>query len=84
MSLVNRLAPPRYRGMMMGGWFASLALGGKMSGYIGGYWDTVPHSRFFGTISLMLVVAAVPLTLMIPRIKRTIRQAELAHTQLAH
>ncbi len=84
MSLVNRLAPARYRGMMMGGWFASLALGGKLSGYIGGYWDAVPHSRFFGTITLILVVAAIPLSLMIPRIKRTIRQAELAHSQLAH
>lgn len=76
MSLVTRLAPPRLRGLMMGGWFASLALGGKLSGYIGGYWDTVPHSRFFGTVALILVVAALPLSLMTPHIKRTLRRAE--------
>ena len=81
MSLVTRLAPARYRGLMMGGWFVSLSLGGKLSGYIGGYWDSVPHGRFFGAIALVLIVAAVPLTLMVPRIKRTIRQAELAHGQ---
>jgi POT family proton-dependent oligopeptide transporter len=84
MSLVNRLAPARYRGLMMGAWFASLALGGKLSGYIGGYWDSIRHSEFFGAIALVLVIAAVPLSLMVPRIKRTIRQAELAHGQPVH
>ena len=37
MSLVNRLSPPGLRGVMMGGWFASLGLGGKVSGSIGAY-----------------------------------------------
>ena len=84
MSLVNRLAPPRLRGLMMGAWFASLALGGKLSGYIGGYWDSVPHSRFFGTIALVLVAAALPLSLMTPHIKRTIRDAEAAEASVRH
>lgn len=84
MSLVNRLAPPRLRGLMMGAWFASLALGGKLSGYIGGYWDTVPHSRFFGAIALTLVAAALPLSLMTPHIKRTIRDAEAAEASMRH
>jgi POT family proton-dependent oligopeptide transporter len=84
MSLVNRLAPPRLRGLMMGAWFASLALGGKLSGYIGGYWDTIPHSRFFGGIALALLAAAVPLSLMTPQIKRTIRGAEARESSVAH
>jgi proton-dependent oligopeptide transporter, POT family len=84
MSLVNRLAPPRLRGLMMGAWFASLALGGKLSGFIGGYWDTIPHSRFFGGIALALVAAALPLSLMTPYIKRTIRNAEAAESSVAH
>jgi proton-dependent oligopeptide transporter, POT family len=84
MSLVNRLAPPRLRGLMMGAWFASLALGGKLSGYIGGYWDTIPHSRFFGAIAAALVVAALPLSLMTPQIKRTIRSAESSESPVRH
>jgi POT family proton-dependent oligopeptide transporter len=84
MSLVNRLAPPRLRGVMMGAWFASLALGGKLSGYIGGYWDSVPHSQFFGTIALALAAAAVPLSLMIPHIKRTIQSAEARESSVRH
>lgn len=84
MSLVNRLAPPRLRGLMMGAWFASLALGGKLSGFIGGYWDSVPHSRFFGAIALALVAAALPLSLLTPHIKRTIRDAEAAESSVRH
>ena len=76
LSLVNRIAPPRSRGLMMGGWFASLGLGGKLSGYIGGYWDYMPHSRFFLLVVGILIATAVPLSLMIPQINRTIRRAE--------
>ena len=35
MSLVNSLSPPQLRGLMMGGWFASLGIGGYLSGYVG-------------------------------------------------
>jgi proton-dependent oligopeptide transporter, POT family len=76
MSLVNRLSPPQLRGLMMGGWFASLGLGGYLSGSIGGYWDTMPHSRFFLMVVGILVATAVPLSLMTPQIKRTIERAE--------
>jgi len=76
LSLVNRIAPPRSRGLMMGGWFASLGLGGKLSGYIGGYWDYMPHSRFFLMVVGILIVTAVPLSLMIPQINRTIKRSD--------
>jgi POT family proton-dependent oligopeptide transporter len=76
MSLVNRLSPPALRGVMMGGWFASLGLGGKLSGSIGAYWDTMPHSRFFFMVVAILMVSAVLLSLLTPQIKRTIARAE--------
>jgi proton-dependent oligopeptide transporter, POT family len=76
MSLVNRLAPPRSRGMLMGAWFASLALGGLLAGRIGVFYELVPHSRFFLGISVFLIVVAIPLSLLVPRIKRTIARAE--------
>jgi proton-dependent oligopeptide transporter, POT family len=78
LSLVNRIAPPRSRGLMMGGWFASLGLGGKLSGFIGGYWDYMPHSRFFLLVVGILIATAVPLSLLIPQINRTIRRSEAA------
>jgi len=76
MSLVNRLSPPSLRGLMMGGWFASLGIGGYLSGYIGRYWDTLPHSQFFFMVVGILVVVAVPLSLLTPQIKRTMARAE--------
>jgi POT family proton-dependent oligopeptide transporter len=76
LSLVNMIAPPRSRGLLMGGWFASLAAGGYLAGYIGGYWDTMPHSRFFLMIVGILVGVAVPLSLLTPQIKRTIRTGQ--------
>ena len=78
MSLVNRVAPPRMRGLMMGGWFVSLAVGGLLAGRIGAYWDLVPHSRFFFGVVAILVLTAVPLSLLIPHINRTIRRSEAA------
>lgn len=77
MSLVNQLSPPALRGLMMGGWFASLGLGGKLSGSIGAYWDTMPHSQFFFMVVVILMAAAIPLSLLTPQIKRTIKRAEM-------
>jgi len=76
MSLVNRLSPPTLRGLMMGGWFASLGIGGYLSGSIGVYWDRLPHSRFFFMVVAILIIVAVPLSLLTPQIKRTMARAE--------
>jgi proton-dependent oligopeptide transporter, POT family len=76
MSLVNRLSPPAQRGLMMGGWFASLGIGGYLSGAIVGYWDRMPHSQFFLMVVGILAVVAIPLSLLTPQIKRTISRAE--------
>ena len=76
LSLVNRIAPPRSRGLLMGGWFASLATGGYLAGYIGGYWQQMPHSRFFVMVVAILIATAVPLSLMTPQIKRTIGRSQ--------
>ena len=75
MSLVNRLSPPTMRGLMMGGWFASLGIGGYLSGSIGVFWDRLPHSQFFLMVVGILAVVAIPLSLLTPQIKRTIARA---------
>jgi POT family proton-dependent oligopeptide transporter len=77
MSLVNRLSPPQLRGLMMGGWFASLGIGGYLSGYVGRYWEVLPHSRFFFMVVGILAVVAIPLSLMTPQIKRTIERSRI-------
>jgi POT family proton-dependent oligopeptide transporter len=76
MSLVNRLSPPTLRGLMMGGWFASLGIGGYLAGSIGRYWDLMPHSQFFLMVVGILAVVAIPLSLLTPQIKRTMSRAD--------
>ena len=83
LSLVNRIAPPRSRGLLMGGWFASLSVGGYLAGYIGGYWEKLPHSQFFLMVVGILVATAVPLSLLVPQIKRTIHRAEAEELAVA-
>jgi proton-dependent oligopeptide transporter, POT family len=76
MSLVNRLSPPTLRGLMMGGWFASLGIGALLSGSIGVFWERIPHSQFFLMVVGILAAVAIPLSLLTPQIKRTMSRAE--------
>lgn len=78
LSLVNRVAPARQRGMLMGAWFVSLSAGGYLAGFIGAYWNQMPHSRFFMMVVGILGVAAALLSALLPRVRRVIRLAEAA------
>lgn len=79
LSLVNKVAPPRSRGVMMGAWFLTLSLGGYTAGRIGGdYWTAVPHSQFFLGVVAALVGAAVLLLIVIRWVGGTIATAEAA------
>ena len=80
LSLVNRVAPPRSRGMMMGAWFVGLSAGGYFSGVLGAYWGTMPHSRFFFLVVGVRLGAAGLLALLMPRLNRVLRQAQRADT----
>lgn len=79
LSLVNRVAPPRSRGLLMGGWFVTLSLGGYSAGLLGGYWDRMPHSQFFLIVIALLAMAAVLLLVTLPRVKAVLRRVEQVH-----
>ncbi len=72
LSLVNRVAPPRSRGLMMGAWFVSLSAGGYLSGAVGANWNRMAHSRFFLMVVAMLAVAAVLLAALLPRVNTVV------------
>jgi len=78
LSLVNRVAPPRSRGLLMGGWFVSLSVGGYLSGALGAYWSRMPHSRFFLLVVGVLAAVGALLVVVMPRVKRTIAEVEAA------
>src|SRR5262249_23370518 len=59
LSLGSKLAARRQRSAWMGGWFAATAIGGYLSGAIGGFWDDWPHSTFFAFLAGSSLVAFV-------------------------
>jgi len=54
-SFVSRVAPPKYKGFMQGGWFAATAIGNSLVGVIGSLWMRVP----LWTVWLILVVCCL-------------------------
>jgi POT family proton-dependent oligopeptide transporter len=77
LSLVAKVAPPRWRGMLMGGWFVATALGGYTSGALGTLWGTMPHSQFFMVVA-GVVLAAAALLVMVLRFLRPVFARALA------
>jgi len=55
LSLVSKLAPQRLTALMMGGWFLSTSIGGKLAGVMTSFWDDFTDKKMF---FLILVVAA--------------------------
>lgn len=60
LSLVSKLAPQRLTALMMGGWFLSTSLGGKVAGVMASFWDSFPDKKvFFGAIALAAVLGGL-------------------------
>ena len=66
LSYCTQIAPGKLGGLVMGGWFASLAAGGYLSGWMGGrLWESLPHSTYF--LILVVGMAAVSVLLFAVR-----------------
>jgi proton-dependent oligopeptide transporter, POT family len=55
LSFVSKLAPARLTALMMGGWFLSTSIGGKVAGVMTGFWNDFTDKKIF---FLILVIAA--------------------------
>lgn len=55
LSFVSKLAPARLTALMMGGWFLSTSIGGKVAGVMTGFWNDFTDKKMF---FLILVIAA--------------------------
>lgn len=69
LSLVSKVAPQRFRGILMGGWFAAIAIGNKLTA-IGVFWDEWLHSTFFAVLGTCALAMAVVLALLLKPLKR--------------
>jgi POT family proton-dependent oligopeptide transporter len=55
LSLVSKLAPARLTALLMGGWFLSTSIGGKIAGVMTTFWDDFTDKKIF---FLLLVIGA--------------------------
>ena len=60
LSFVSKLSPPRLTALMMGGWFLSTSLGGKVAGVMASFWDKIPDKKiFFGIITVAAILGGL-------------------------
>jgi POT family proton-dependent oligopeptide transporter len=69
LSLVSKVAPSRLRGVLMGGWFVSTAVGGSLTA-IGVFWTEWWHSSFFAALGAMALFMALVLFLLLRPLKK--------------
>lgn len=64
-SFVSKVAPPKYKGMMMGCWFAATAIGNYLSSIPSMLWNRIPLMYNWGIlIALCLIAALIMFALM--------------------
>jgi len=60
LSFVSKLAPQRLTALMMGGWFISTSLGGKVAGIMASSWDSIIDKRiFFGIVAVAAILGGL-------------------------
>ncbi len=67
LSLVSKLAPARLTALMMGGWFLTMSLGGKVAGLMTSSWDKFPDKRIY--FMIWFVAATIGGILIYSRIR---------------
>ena len=58
-SFVSKVAPPKYKGLMMGGWFAATAVGNYMVAIIGMLWGGLPLWVLWSILIVLCLVSAL-------------------------
>lgn len=74
LSFVSKLSPPRLTSLMMGGWFLSTSLGGKVAGVMASFWDKMPDKRiFFGIITVAAILGGLLIFAKLKSLNKIVR-----------
>ena len=69
-SFVSKVAPPKYKGMMMGGWFVATAIGNQLVVVGGLFWGAVPLWVCWSVFLGVCLVAAIFMFAMMKRLEK--------------
>ena len=73
LSYCTKVAPHKVSGLVMGGWFVSLAAGGYLSGFMGSrFWESLDHSTYFGILAGGMLAVSVLLLVVRGVLKRAV------------
>ncbi|HMN23284.1 MAG TPA: peptide MFS transporter [Ignavibacteriaceae bacterium] len=70
LSFVSKVAPPKMKGLMMGGWFGATAVGNYLSGFVGRFYQNWELWQFFLLLVITSFFAAIILRLFLKKLKR--------------
>lgn len=68
-SFVTKVAPPKYKGMMMGGWFAATAIGNYLSGIPSKLWNKIPLMANWGILIALCLISAIIMFALLKKIE---------------
>ena len=69
-SFVSKVAPPKYKGMMMGGWFVATAIGNQLVMVGGLLWGAVPMWAVWSVFIGVCLVAAIFMFAIMKRLEK--------------
>jgi POT family proton-dependent oligopeptide transporter len=72
-SFVSRVAPPKYKGLMQGGWFAATAVGNSLVGVTAWFWERVPLWAVWAILAGACILSAVFIFSIMKRLERVAR-----------
>ncbi|MCQ2095700.1 MAG: peptide MFS transporter [Bacteroidaceae bacterium] len=69
-SFVSKVAPPKFKGMMMGGWFVATAIGNYLSSIPSTLWDKIPLMYNWGILIALCLISAIVMFALLRKLKQ--------------
>ena len=73
LSFVSKVAPPKMKGLMMGGWFGATAAGNYLSGFVGRFYQNWELWQFFLLLVITSLFAAMLVRIFLKKLKHATR-----------
>lgn len=68
-SFVSKVAPPKYKGLMMGGWFVATAIGNYLSSIPSMLWDKIPLMYNWAILIALCLISAIVMFALLKKLK---------------
>ena len=69
-SFVSKVAPPKYKGLMMGGWFVATAIGNYLSSIPSMLWNKIPLMYNWGILIALCLISAIVMFALLKKLKQ--------------